>query len=101
MFKKDCGFRKLELCKFKEEDCLPEKCDMHDIPFTSKGILAQLRKEKKAVKNLTNKMITMKKSGKHKDQKDEYEKIKLDRNDKVYGLLKLGKAWTYCKRIKK
>lgn len=97
---KECGFRKINLCKFKEEDCSPDKCDMYNIPFTSKGILNQAKIERKAVKYLANKMIKMKKSGKHKTDKESYEKIKKTRNDKALGMLKLSKAYMHCKRLK-
>lgn len=99
-YKKNCGFRKINICKFREEDCLPEKCDMYNIAFTAKDILKQAGKEKKTVKLLARQIIDMKLEGKHKTDKERYELLKKDRNDKVYGLLKLSKAYMHCKRLK-
>lgn len=98
-YKENCGFRKIDLCKFHEEDCTPEKCDMHKIPFTAKAILKQAGIERKAVKKLTLTMIDMKKRGEHKVNKDKYEQMKQERNDKAYGMLKLSKAYMHCKRV--
>jgi hypothetical protein len=95
---KKCGFRKINLCKFREEDCRPDKCDMYDIPFNVKGILKQAKIEREAVTQLTNKMVKMKKAGEHKTNKDKYDEIKKLRSDKVYGMLKLSKAYMHCKR---
>jgi len=100
-YKSDCGFRKLNLCGFKPEDCVPEKCDMFNIPFTAKDILMRSKKEHKAVKELTEKLLNMKKSGEHKTNKAKYQQLKLARNDKVYGMLKLSKAYMHCKRTGK
>lgn len=100
-YKNKCGFRKIKLCGFKEQDCSPKKCDMYNIEFTSKAILKQAGIEKKAVKKMTMQMIDMKKKGKHKTNPEEYKKLKETRNDKAYGMLKLSKAYMHCKRIKK
>lgn len=98
-FKADCGFRnKIKVCGFKPEDCTPEKCDMYNIEFSVKAISKQAKIEQKAVKKLEKKRVKMKKTGEHKTNREEYNKIKAKRNDKVYGLIKLSKAIIYLKR---
>ena len=100
-YKKDCGFRnKVHVCSFKEEDCCPEKCDMYDIPFEVKALSKRIKEERKHIIELENKRQGMKKKGEHKTNKEEYDKVKNLRNDKVYGILKLTKAYTYLKRTK-
>lgn len=101
-FKADCGFRnKIKVCNFKPEDCTPEKCDMYNIEFSVKAIKKQAKIEQKAVKELEKKRVKMKKAGEHKTNRDEYKKIKTERNDKVYGLIKLSQAIVYLKRTGK
>lgn len=101
-YKKDCGFReKVSVCGFIPEDCRPEKCDMFEIPFSVKGILKQSKKERKEVVKLTEKLSEMKKNHEHKTKKEEYEKVKADRKDRVIGMMKLSKAYVYCKRTNK
>ncbi len=101
-YKKDCGFReKVSVCNFKAKDCKPDECDFFEIPFTSKGILKRSRIERKEVIRLTKKIRSMKKQHKHKTDKKKYAQVKADRKDKVLGMVKLSKAYMYCKRLRK
>lgn len=94
----ECGFNKLNLCGFKPEDCAADNCDMHNIPFTAKGVLKQSKKEHKAIKELHNQLIEEKKAH---GKTDLYKELKNKRNDKVVGMLKLSKAYVHLKRLKK
>jgi len=100
VFKENCGFRKIRLCPFREDDCTQEKCDMYLIQFTSKDILKQAKKEKKRFKELTAEIKKFKKEGKNKTDKIAYTMMKSERTDKAYGIIKLLKALEYCKRTK-
>ena len=92
---KKCGFRdRVDVCRFRAEDCNPSECDMHDIPFTAKGILKQANAEKKIVRELRKKLKVLKKEGKT----DEVKEIKAKIKDKGVGGVKLLRAYAYCKR---
>lgn len=96
-YKEGCGFReKVNVCKFREEDCNPEKCDMFNIKFTSKDIMKTTKIERKNVIDLTKQMKDVKKKDREK-----YLELKELRKDKVIGMVKLSKAYMYCKRTGK
>lgn len=96
---KKCGFRdKIHVCKFREEDCTPDKCDMYNIAFEAKIIKKMIDKERKAVKKYHIQMKELRKKG--LKATDEYKKAKAIRKDKVCGLIKLTEAYMYLKRIK-
>lgn len=100
-YKKDCGFReKVKVCGFKARDCKPSECDMYKIPFTSKEIKKQSRIERKKVIELHKKIKVMKKNHEHKIKKEEYDKTKAEQKDIVIGMVKLSKAYMYCKRVR-
>jgi len=100
-YKENCGFReKVGVCNFMVEDCKPEQCDMYDIPFTSKGIKKQSRIERKKVIEFDKKIKAMKKNHEHKSKPEEYKKVKADLKDIVIGMVKLSKAYEYCKRVR-
>jgi hypothetical protein len=101
-YKKGCGFReKVNVCTFKEEDCNKKECDMFDIDFTAKSILKKSKEERQSVIELTQQMRKMKKEHEHKKNPKEYKRIKDLRKDKVIGMVKLSKAYNYCKRTRK
>jgi len=100
-YKEGCGFReKVGVCNFRAEDCEPSECDMFDIPFTSKGIKKQSRIERKKVIGLAKKIKAMKKNHEHKTKPEEYKQAKADLKDIVIGMVKLSKAYEYCKRVR-
>jgi len=91
----------VSVCSFKAKDCKPDECDMFNIPFTSKGIKKQSSIERKEVVRLTKELRSMKKQHQHKTDKEKYEQVKADRKDKILGMIKLSKAYMYCKRTRK
>jgi hypothetical protein len=100
-YKKGCGFReKVNVCGFKKEDCNSKECDMFDIEFTAKEILKKSKQERKEIIDLTMKMKEMKKNHEHKTNPEEFKKIKSLRKDKVIGMIKLSKAYNFCKRTR-
>lgn len=99
---KKCGFKeKVNVCGFKAEDCNPKECDMYNIKFTAKDINKQAKLEKREIIRLTKDMRKMKKNHEHKTKAKEYKAMKKLRKDKVIGMVKLSKAYMYCKRIRK
>ena len=100
-YKDKCGFRKIKVCGFKEEDCDPKMCDMFSIEFTSKGVLKTSKQLRKEVVSLHKELVRMKKAGEHKSNPDSYQDIKKQRNDLVNGMAKLSKAYMHCKRTNK
>ena len=100
-YKDNCGFKKIKLCTFKEEDCKPEECDMFSIEFTSKGVLKTSKQLRKRIVELHKSMVKMKKAGEHKTDAENYKATKKERNDLVSGMLKLSQAHMHCKRTGK
>lgn len=98
---KKCGFReKAGVCSFKEDDCNPKECDFYGIEYSAKAIKEKIKEERKNIIILHDKLKEMKANHKHKTMKDEYDKIKKDRNDKAVGVMKLSKAYVNVKRLK-
>lgn len=110
MYKEGCGFRKINVCSFKEEDCNPEKCDMYNLEFNSKSLIAERKKVEKELKLLikdnisikkTKQMIKLEKSDGQAEEIIQYKKNLNKIADLGKGVEYLNKAITYCKRIKK
>lgn len=110
MYKKNCGFKKVGVCSFKEQDCKPEICDMYKIEFNSKSIKLKIKELEEELKKLTKEYFSIRKvkrmlkiekkdeeSDKLKDYKTNLKRIE----DLGYGLQYMKKAYTYCKRTRK
>ena len=98
---KKCGFRdRVKVCGFKAEDCNAKECDMYEIDFKSKEILKTSKQLRKEIIRLHEEMQQMKKERRNKSEKEKYDALKKERNDKVHGMAKLAKAYVYAKRTK-
>jgi hypothetical protein len=115
-YKKGCGFRRINLCKFKIEDCHPKKenkemyCSLYDIPFDSKSIKKEMDIIKKDIagkvkQNLKIKEVKKMLKKEKKDKQDKevlaYKKRLHDIKDMDQGYQILKTAYTHCKRTKK
>ena len=99
---KKCGFRdKIDVCRFKPEQCNAKDCDMHSIEFTLRKVLAKTKVLRAEIKVLHGRKKAMKKAGYHKTNPDEYKELKHNIADKVSGMMKMSQAYMYCKRTGK
>lgn len=94
---KPCGFRdKVNVCKFKPEDCNATKCDMYSLEFNAKAIKAEIKRLRCKVKELQKQLIDIAKTqGKASEA---YKETLADRNDCVYGIVYLSKSYLWVKR---
>jgi len=94
---KICGFRdKVKVCNFKAEDCTPEKCDMYNIDFTAKSILAHSKQLQEKLREITPKVEKVAETqGK---SSEEYKKLRAVQADIAYGMAYMSKAYMWCKR---
>lgn len=113
MFKAECKFKNVvQVCKFKEKDCSPTKCDFYNLDFTTKSIKEELAKVEGEIRQITtdlglNKLGKAKRLLKALKQEDDsfLEKMgaqkKVERlNDLAYGKQYLEKSLLYCKRAR-
>jgi hypothetical protein len=100
MVYKKCGFRdRVRVCAFRDEDCLPDKCDMYFLDFAPQAIRERMREEAEKITVIGSNMMAYRKN---KDtQNEEYKKLEAQLRDKVIGSDKLTKAYVYLKRCGK
>jgi hypothetical protein len=85
-YKENCGFRvRVPVCKFRAEDCVPEKCSFHNLPFTSRDVRKRIDEEQKLIRELHN----------------DTTKNEVEIRDRASGVLYLLRAWHYLKRCGK
>lgn len=109
-YKDNCGFRRLNCCSFKEPDCVPEKCDMYNLEFTSKAIKERkdyiekrVLESQKDTLNMQKVKEMLKKESADKENPEviEYKKTLKEIADLSKGSQYLQKAYIYCKRTGK
>lgn len=98
--KDNCGFRRSGCCTFKPEFCLPEKCDMYSIPFTSKDIKENMTKIKEQVLELQKDTLNVPKIKEMilKEKEDKNSPEVLDMKKKLALVVDLQKGYEYMNK---